>query len=118
VIYRNQRIIAGIKKGKNTRIKKRTSNSLRSVPAQRTPEQYKKMSKILDVRIQGRQKRPSECVCVCVKRKVPVHNNNISNENMITEMEDNKIINVKNKVMTICNWCHDKMKQLMSKCVI
>ena len=73
------------------------------------------MSKALDVRIEGRQKRPSECVCV--KRKVLVHNNNINNENMITEMKYNKIINIKNKVMTICNWCHDKMKQLMSKCV-
>ena len=54
-----------------------------------------KMSNILDVRIQGRQKRPSECVCV--KRKVLVHNN-INNENMKTEMKDNKIINVKNKI--------------------
>ena len=29
----------------------------------RTPEQYKKIFKVLDVRIQGRQKRPNECVC-------------------------------------------------------
>jgi len=35
---------------------------------------------------------------VCVKEKVLVHNNNISNENMITEMKDNKIINAKNKI--------------------
>jgi len=37
------------------------------------------------------------------REKVFVHNNasnnNIRNENMITEMKDNKIINVKNKVM-------------------
>ena len=79
------------------------------------PAQYKKMSNTLDVRIQGRQKRPSECVC---KGKVLVHKNNISNENMITEMKDNKIINVKNKVLNDCNWCHDKRKQLISKCVI
>ena len=46
-----------------------------------TPEQYKKVSKILDVRIQGRQKRPDECVCV--KEKMLVHNNNVSNNNMI-----------------------------------
>ena len=36
---------------------------------------------------------------VYVKRKVLVHNNNISNENMITEMKDNNINNIKNKVM-------------------
>ena len=29
----------------------------------RTLEQYKKMSNTLDIRIQGRQKRPNECVC-------------------------------------------------------
>ena len=29
----------------------------------RTPEQYKKMSNTMDIRIQGRQKRPNECVC-------------------------------------------------------
>jgi len=29
----------------------------------RTLEQYKKMSNTLDVRIQGCQKRPNECVC-------------------------------------------------------
>ena len=29
----------------------------------RTSDQYKKMSNTLNVRIQGRQKRPSECVC-------------------------------------------------------
>ena len=54
----------------------------------------------------------SDLMSMCVKRKVLVHSN-ISNENTITEMEDNKIINVKNKVMTICNWCHDKRKQLV-----
>ena len=40
----------------------------------------------------------SDLMSVCVKRKVLVHNNNISNENMITEMKDNKIINAKNKI--------------------
>jgi len=64
----------------------------------RTPEQYKKMPNTLDVRIQGHQKRPNECVC---KKKGVLHNNisnnNINNENMITEMNDNKIINIKNK---------------------
>ena len=35
---------------------------------------------------------------VCVKRKVLVYNN-INNENMITEIKDNKITNIKNKVM-------------------
>ena len=40
----------------------------------------------------------SDLVSVCVKRNVPMHNNNISNENMITEMKDNKIINAKNKI--------------------
>ena len=29
----------------------------------RTPKQYKKMSNTLDMRIQGRQKRPNECEC-------------------------------------------------------
>jgi len=48
------------------------------------------------VRIQGRQKRPNECVYV--KEKVFVYNNT-SNNNMITEMKHNRIINVKNKVM-------------------
>ena len=46
------------------------------------------------MRIQGRQKRPN----VCVKEKMFVHNN-ASNNNMITEMKRNRIINVKNKVM-------------------
>ena len=32
----------------------------------RTPEQYKEMTNTMDVRIQGHQKRPNECVC---KRK-------------------------------------------------
>ena len=35
---------------------------------------------------------------VCVKEKVFVHNN-ASNNNMITEIKHNRIINVKNKVM-------------------
>ena len=35
---------------------------------------------------------------VCVKGKVFVHNN-AKNNNMITEMKYNRIINVKNKVM-------------------
>ena len=36
---------------------------------------------------------------VCVKEKVFVHNNNVSNNNMITEINDNRIINIKNKTM-------------------
>ena len=36
---------------------------------------------------------------VCVKTKVLVHNNNISNNNMIAEVKDNRIINIKNKAM-------------------
>ena len=78
------------------------------------PEQYKKMSNFLDVRIKGHQKWPSECVC---KEKDAVHNNNISNENKITEMKDNKIINAKNKIWTMYNRSYDKRKQLMSKYV-
>ena len=35
---------------------------------------------------------------VCVKRKVFVYYNT-SNNNMITKMKDNRIINVKNKLM-------------------
>ena len=54
------------------------------------------MSNTLDMRIQGRQKRPNECVC---KGKVFVPNNNVSNNNMITEIKDKRIINVKNKGM-------------------
>jgi len=57
------KIIAGIKKGKNTTIKRERIQLLAKVRAQQTPKQYKKMSNTLDVRIQGRQKRPNECVC-------------------------------------------------------
>ena len=53
---------ARMKRGKNTRIKKRDNPTPREAYVTRTPKQYKKMSKILYVRIQGRQKRPSECV--------------------------------------------------------
>ena len=53
----------GNKKKKEYQNQKRESSSWRSVRAQRTPKQYKKISKTLDVRIQDRQKRPSECVC-------------------------------------------------------
>ena len=97
MIHRNQGTIAEIKKDKYQNQKERSSSVLlvkRTIT--RTPEQYKKMSKILDVQLQGRQKRPNECVCV--KEKVFVHNNT-SNNNMITEMKHNRIINVKNKVM-------------------
>ena len=41
----------------------------------------------------------SDLMSVCVKEKVLVYNNNISNENMITKMKDNRIINSKNKNM-------------------
>ena len=57
-------IETGIIRGKNTRIKKRELQLLGKRTITRTTEQYKKVSKkILDVRIQGRQKRPNECVC-------------------------------------------------------
>ena len=36
---------------------------------------------------------------VFIKGKVFVHNNNISNNNMITEIKDNKRTKIKNKVM-------------------
>ena len=62
----------------------------------RTPEQYKKMSKVLDVWIQGRQKWP---MSVCVKIKMFMHNNNINDKNMIAEIKDNRMINIKNKAM-------------------
>ena len=50
----------------------------------------------MDVWIQGRQKRPNERVC---KGKVFVQNNDVSNNNMITEIKDNRINNIKNKAM-------------------
>ena len=36
---------------------------------------------------------------VCVKENVLVHKNNVSNNNMITEIKYNKITNIRNKVM-------------------
>ena len=86
----------GIERGKNTRIKREKLQLFAKRPITRTPEQYKKMSKILDVRIWGRQRRPNECVC---KEKVLLHKNNVKKNNMITELKDNKIINIKNKAM-------------------
>ena len=40
-----------------------------------------------------------DLISVRVNGKVLVHNNNVSKNNMITEIKDNRIINVKNKVM-------------------
>ena len=52
----DQRIIAGIKKGKNTRIKReRESGSSQVVQSHRTPAQQKQTVQYLDVQIQGRQ---------------------------------------------------------------
>jgi len=59
----------------------------------------------------------NDLMSVCVKRKAFLHNSNVSNNNMITEMKDNRIINVKNNAMTIYNWYYDKRKPLMSRCV-
>ena len=36
---------------------------------------------------------------MCVKGKVLVHKDNVSNNNMITEIKDNKITNIENKAM-------------------
>ena len=36
---------------------------------------------------------------VCVKEKVLVHKNNISNNDMVTEIKDNRITKIKNKVL-------------------
>ena len=52
----------GIIRGNNTIIKREKLQSPREVYDHTTPEQYKKMSNTLDVRIQGGQKRPNECV--------------------------------------------------------
>ena len=91
----NQGIIAEIKKGKNTRIK-------RESPTPR--EAYKLNEHLTNIR---RCPKPWTCefsvvrsdlMSVCVKQKVFVHNN-ASNNNMITKMKPNRIINVKNKVM-------------------
>ena len=39
----------------------------------------------------------SDLMSACIKRKVLVYNNNVSNNNMITEIKDNRIINIKNR---------------------
>ena len=52
----------GITRGKNTRIKREKLQLLAKRTSSMKPEQYKKMSNTLDVRIQDRQQRPNECV--------------------------------------------------------
>ena len=96
-MYRKSRNNRKDKKDKNTRTKREKLQLLAKCTITRTPKQYKKVSKILDVIIQSHQKRPNECVFV--KGKVLVHNNNVSNNNMITEIKDNRIINIKNKTI-------------------
>jgi len=54
------------------------------------------MTNTLDVRIQVVR---SDLMSVCVMKKVLVHKNNISNNNMITKIKDNRIIKIKIKPM-------------------
>ena len=75
---------------------KRNSNSSRSVRSHEHLKYIRRCPKILEVRILGRR---SDLVSVCVKRNVFVHNNNVNNKNMITEIKDDRIINIKNKTM-------------------
>ena len=57
------------KNNSSNKERKEYQNQKRGTPASRertitrTPKQYKKMPNTLDVRVQGRQKRPNECVC-------------------------------------------------------
>ena len=62
-------------------IKKRETPASRNTSSIK-PEQYKKMSNTLDVRIQSRQKRPNECVCV--KRTGRAYKQCAQNNNKIT----------------------------------
>ena len=40
-----------------------------------------------------------DLVSVCLKRNAFVHNNNVNNKNMITEIKDDRMVNIKNKTM-------------------
>ena len=83
-------------KGQNTRIKKREAPAPRE--AHDLNDHLNNIRKCpIPWMCESRVVR-SDLVSVCVKRKMLMHNNNISNEKKITEMKDNKIINAKNKI--------------------
>ena len=75
-IHESKKIIAGIRKDKNTRIKKRETPAPREALITQKSEQYKKVFKIWTC--ESRVVR-SDLMSVCVKRKVLVHNNNMIN---------------------------------------
>ena len=96
MIYRNQRIIAEIKKCKRQEYQNQKGETPISSQSVRSHEHLNNIRRYPIPWTSESRVVKSDLMSVCVKRKVLVHNNNISNENMITEMKDNKII--KNKI--------------------
>ena len=91
-------MIAGIKKGKDTRIEQGEAPALRE--AYSLIEHLTIETKRL---ISGRANPGSSesdlvSVCVC-KEECSCIKSNVSKNNMITEIKDNKITNIKEKVM-------------------